>query len=313
MFIANRQPQPGESTHRGFTLVEILIAIVIITILIGLLMPAIVGVRLSTRIAQVKGEISDLETAIAQFKVKYGMEPPSRIILSAPGNNWDVRSASYIRRMWPQFDFNISGGASWLTANRTLNGAECLVFFLGGVRDSNGAFTGFSLNPRAPLAGGGNRQTPFFEFKIARLRDVNNDTIFFEYVDPMPGQERPYLYLSSYDGRGYRVSEDTNRNGVLDTGEDLNGNSVIDLLDVAVLPTATANLQDVYRQGSSATAPPYKGTSHQIISPGPDQQYGIGGPFNSEASDRLPKTVPTQDRSAERDNVTNFHNGMLDR
>ena len=70
----------------GFTLVEILVTLVIIILLIGLLVPALVaGLRAGKRSA-VKAEISALAQAMADFKVKYGDFPPSRVYLSESGN-----------------------------------------------------------------------------------------------------------------------------------------------------------------------------------------------------------------------------------
>ena len=305
MFIANRQPQPGESTHRGFTLVEILIAIVIITILIGLLMPAISGVRMRARITQVKADIADLETAITQFKVTYGVEPPSRITLYPPNSAalWqaDPRSLGFIRRMWPQFNIASSGGAAaWPTAV-TLNGSECLVFFLGGVRDG-ARLVGFSKNPLTPFAVGGNREGPFYDFDGAydtttstsrwtgRFVDVNGNGAP-EYVDAFPGQTMPYVYISGYDGRGYRVEVNPTPPP---TWRNTDG--------LPAMPYAYYQTFDATDPSASA---PYNANKYQIISPGPDMQYGTGGLFDPDNGSAL--------STADRDNITNFHGGMLGR
>ena len=65
--------------------------------------------------------------------------------------------------------------------------------------------------------------------------------------------------------------------------------------------------------------------SIQIISPGVDGQYGVGGQYTPDATgEALPldttpspyspyvNTTDSTIRSRERDNVTNFHNGKLE-
>jgi hypothetical protein len=109
------------------------------------------------------------------------------------------------------------------------------------------------------------------------------------YMDTLPGQQQPYLYLSSYGGQGYDVSHE------LPAG-----------------PVGSQTFADVYRQGpngatSASPSPPWNPNSFQIISPGFDQQYGLGGEYEQGDS----KGLLVQTRSAERDNITNFSSGPL--
>ena len=185
-------------THRrrpGFTLVELLVVIVIIALLIGLLLPAIAGAVAAARNAAVQGEISQLASALTDFKAKYGDYPPSRFLCcengyyntSAAGSLagtscTDIsygalaqRSISYLRKFWPRVAVSTSGavysgttfldfnGNGSLDAPYVLEGHECLVFFLGGIPTStvtNGqtvwGVSGFSKDPANPFVGASN-------------------------------------------------------------------------------------------------------------------------------------------------------------
>lgn len=308
----------------GFTLVELMVAISIIALLIGLLMPAISSARRNANVAEVKTEISALGQALADFKAKFGEYPPSRITLYKTADGWssDNRSKTIIRRFWPSFDFTSDGAGgsfsqAWPGESISLDGAECLLFFVGGVRDIDGVHIGFSSNPSQPFSVQPTRSRvgPFFEIDTGRLSDGDGDGLP-EYLDTLPGQTTPYLYLSSYDGAGYRCQDwtlidgmfdayrlsegeiDTNRNCMADASEDINGNGRLDF-------------------GSA-----YKAKSFQIISPGFDGKYGPGGVYNPESEgfdlttadhDDPPdgEIGPHERREPERDNITNFHSGML--
>ena len=332
-------------SHRrnAFTMIELLIVIVILGILASLILPAVGRVRNTVRIGQVKAEISSLESAIATFKGKYGVDPPSRIVFyetpSAAGG-WThaspssdaIDSRAKIRQIWPQFDFimvrNINGNSSSADVV-TLTQGECLVFFLGGILqrpedvnsnstlnnngtydagdindDGNGKLdvnatiagatsrsvcTGFSKNPFNPFASGGNRETAIYDFINSRLVDVDSDGMA-EFVDPLPSQTQPYLYLSSYEGIGYQAIEFGG------------GGPICPYLQSSSL-TAPATWASVL------SLPRWKPKSYQIISPGFDKQYGTFGPFAPEVADGQLAGA----RDGENDNITNVHSGTLGR
>lgn len=309
----------------GFTLIEIMAVIVIVAILIGLLLPALSSARTRVRQGQVRAEISQLENGIGNFKNRFGMDPPSRIVLWESASAWNtaattnntykqdaIETLAIMRSLWPSFDVSVDhdfdGNGSISSNPAIIIAGECLVFFLGGPPSgslANGfSVSGFSKNPANPFLTGGTREGPFYEFKADRFTDVNGNG-FPEYKDPFPGQTAPYLYFSSYDGTGYREP----MTGV--TSE--YGNTLGAWL--------------AYRQGSTVSASPFKSKSVQIISPGQDKQYGPGGPYVAGASDPLPawssssfsnwntnagtQSFTTANRDVERDNITNFSNTVL--
>jgi general secretion pathway protein G len=360
MTTSSLRRRPVSLRRAGFTIVELLMVILIIGILAALLFPAIQAAMLNARAAEVVVEIKGMEKGMVDFKARYGTDPPSFIVLCEAATDWnsdwgssppypglDERhrraSRALVRQIWPDFDFttdqDIDGDGN---ANETfvLNGAECLVFFLGGVVDpvdTNGDGTpdalgvrGFSANPQYPFVRGGNRVGPFVNFDSARLIDV--DTLrstgrpgsgMPEFLDTIAGQELPYQYLSSYAGRGYQPYG-LDFNPSMSTG----AGTIDDELMVRMTPSVGfVGLASPYLRSASATSvEPWNRDTWQIISPGFDFEFGIGGFYGGEnvptSEDRNNNGVldPPEDtnangmldsRTTERDNITNFKGGRL--
>lgn len=323
-------PRPIRTSRRSaFSLIELMVVIVIIAILMSLLLNGVMAARAAALNASVVSEMKGLEKAIADFKLKYGVEPPSEIYLYETPAGWNGtsndarRSRAIIRQIWPQFDFTMPIAPAmtppdpdaFTTAGRDINGDkdigdvihltgdEALVFFLGGMNatnvvDSRGLLRttapvpsvgdtitrweplGFSVNPTDPFARGGSRVGPQQQFDNDRLTNIHPLSTpgaggMPEFLDALPGQTKPYLYASSYDGKGYRPADLTWGPGLLDK-------------------------VTVYTQ--SLNGPAFNPKSFQIISPGIDAEYGEGGPLDGTF---------TGARAVEQDNITNFKGSRL--
>lgn len=292
----------------AFSMVELMVVVVIIGILAALILPAIGSAQRTARVAQAQSEFEKFKAAIGSFKQRFGVEPPSSLTISED-NSWDPRSRAIIKQIWPQFDFTLTRELNGQAGQQDIpiDGAECLVFFLGGLIDigpspsnNTGAFVGFSKNPRNPFQlDTGSRDGPFFEFQggvdpgtskpVGRVVDTNGNGVV-EYVDSLPSQIQPLVYYSSYGGAGYRAQDNTGR------------------------------MTRPYYQ-DAAGRNPYNRESFQLISPGLDQAYGLGGGFDKDndqwasmagSATALTQTQIDQRIRDESDNITNFHTGTLD-
>lgn len=304
-----RQCSQPRAHRTGFTMIEMLVVLVIIAILAGLLLTAFGPARLRAQEAQAVSEMQSLKASITAFKTDFKMDPPSSITISEAATGWATLpiDRATLKRLWPSFNFTIArdfNGDGDMTDVIHLDGSECLVFFLGGLVDpASGQLRGFSKNPGNPFAmDNGSRQGPFHEFDggidptsrrpVGRLVDTDGDGAP-EYVDSLPSQTQPILYFSSYDGTGYRTdnTEDANANGMLDAGEDKNGNGRLD-----------HRMQYAYFK-DAARKSAYNASGYQLISPGLDAAYGVGG--------FLDPAEFSGTREAEVDNLALFHSGRL--
>lgn len=274
--------QPRRDRRSAFTLVELLVVVAILGILAAVIIPAVTGTMRRAEDAQVRTEIGQLDTAFSNFKADFGKYPPSRIEISNPAT---PATMNVLRGIWPQIrNYAVENLYDRLGAKDPfiLRGDECLVFFLAGPEQK-----GFSKNPRDPFETvGGNRVPPFYEFDSARLSDSTDSTLiqagveqqFKVFRSAYPSQVKPYIFFSSYNGRGYRDDDNTEMNAYY--------------LDAA---------------GDK----PYKPSSVQIICPGRDESYGVGGHYDVSGDRPVLKTGTSIKKEEGRDNLTNFAQSKL--
>lgn len=227
----------------AFTLIELMVVMAILALMVTLLMSGVNRVRLAAKRTNVHTEIRELGQGITMFKQKHSVDyVPSRIVLRERLNyNFtdpvEMASHNWLREAWPhlapQTVSNVSPfpagttpgthGIDWNCDGQiadtavTLEGDQCLVFFLGGINEG-GQLTGFSTNKRNPMDPTPQRIGPFIQFQVDRLqpRGTAGAAGFRSYIDPWKAQ--PYAYFTSYGkskGNNAYVAADCGTLGVV--------------------------------------------------------------------------------------------------
>ena len=255
----------------GFTLIELLVVIAIIALLIGLTIPAVQKFRAKGPEVQCSADIRNLETAIEAFKSNYQVEYiPAGFVAGMnytvgdykrptanafpPGSK--LESAKYVRQVWGRANMTDTGWQSHLPPaqryDEYLDANQSLVFFLSGaplaIAPGTGVpdwkdRTGFSPAPQM-FAKPGTGGKSFMDFPAARI-DADG-----HFLDPWGS---PFCYFTAKVGNDYAGQVWSYEHPPAST----------------VFTTVTP-----YKEAASKY---YKGSSFQIISPGPDKKFGSGG------------------------------------
>ncbi|MEJ7638150.1 MAG: hypothetical protein WKF75_09280 [Singulisphaera sp.] len=185
----------------------------------------------------------------------------------------------------------------------------------------------------------GNRLPPMYEFKNERLRDMDAptaDTVRFPSYHDSLATDAPFAYFSAYGGEqfdpndcnfaprdveGVQAGAERDDAGV---GPVLRGFRVTFPVKDSAAAAATFAISAAPNpyHASAAGAPTtqwHKGQSFQIISPGADGLYGLGGVYRPSDPEKMPPdlgavsgTTEGTIRNRENDNLTNFAGGPLD-
>ncbi len=212
----------------------------------------------------------------------------------------DSNSLQYVTTIWPRINFSDkTSPIDWAGKNisfqalqnvsYTLTGDQCLVFFLGGIPDSNPSrmgCRGFSSNASNPTDLGHGTKESFFQFDSNRLIFHRANSPFYSFADPW-STGQPYAYFSSNKRKdGYNTN-----------------------------PTDCPSLIPNGPYVEAATNPPryYNSTTFQIISAGKNGIFGAGGEplvINGRTAPWTPANA-TQIGPAGADDQTNFYDPLL--
>lgn len=230
---------PRSPSSRGFTLVEILVVVSIIVILMAILIPVAMGAISRARNAAIGFELSELKTAIEEYKKEHGDYPPSldwdpnfAANLGAQQSKWFASNAPtpyayssvcerHFQRCYPKMTQAEKYKFYGLIAP-ILEQDEALVFWLSMIaNDPRQPFKNFLINNNGKLYyAGGNDQTKLnffdfpgqytrfvhYEFVSPRLQDTDDDDGDGIPGDGIPGYAAPYCKDTTYmyfDSRTY--------------------------------------------------------------------------------------------------------------
>jgi prepilin-type N-terminal cleavage/methylation domain-containing protein len=164
--------------RKGFTLVEILVAITVIAILGAMLMAGLFPMLNTAKEAAIRTEMSQIEMAVEQFHTKYQIYPPSFVQFHAIADN-NLRAAEirrFLNRISPSHqESNARIDLWWQQRGQFIDPrrGDDLVFWLSGLfKNKQFPLTG-SLNGAIPnaysLEAGGEDRELFYKFRPAQL------------------------------------------------------------------------------------------------------------------------------------------------
>jgi prepilin-type N-terminal cleavage/methylation domain-containing protein len=321
------------SRRHGFTLVELLVAIAIIGVLAAIAVPTAYRAYLRAKIAAQKIEVTNISTAIEQYKQKFGDYPPD-------GSSWAVVER-HLRKAFPRMvstELTVLQAACGGTGSGTfpagvLNRAEALVFFLGG----------FSTDPLHPFTGPGgpfvivsgspvyntDRQNAIYDFGSNLLIASADET---DYGMAAFGSAEPADIMPVYRLKGSTVPVayfDSRTYAFTDPGFGMIYNNY-ETLPAAPVAFGTARPYLSTTMSTMTGSNKYQNDkTFQIVAPGLDNRFGgysstlgtvlfifptgapvvVGTPPAPAPSNRYNSS---QDLSAQFDNITNFSEATLE-
>jgi prepilin-type N-terminal cleavage/methylation domain-containing protein len=92
--------------RRGFTLVELLVVIAIIGVIVAFVIVGMGGVKKTQYTSTARKELTQIQTALDNYKAKYGVYPPSN---HRPNTDYTAGNPNLDRAMFNQLYYELSG------------------------------------------------------------------------------------------------------------------------------------------------------------------------------------------------------------
>ncbi|QDU93035.1 type II secretion system protein [Lignipirellula cremea] len=255
----------------GFTLVELLVVITIITILAGLTTVGIGAAIRSAHKAAIALEINELSRAVEAYYTKFGDYFPATVNLTNPSSANAIAFNKHLRKAFrnhTETPTSLTAALGNTSPGATLDAAETMVFFLGQ------APTSLKLNPKLPVSGAGN-PIALFTFNETRILDPDGDGFFSYYPKYGDG-----TFLAYFDHSSYAVTSFT-QSGKGTVSPYFKSNTANDFINPE---------------------------TYQIISAGLDGQFGH---VQASPNDRkvFPSGINYDPDGEDNDNIANFSEG----
>ena len=168
----------------------------IISVLVGLILPAVNAARRNSSRAEAVNDITQLNFAVDQFKSTF----PIPYVPEALTAGKDETGTQVLDRMFRRYNDTPA-----LNTIGTQSRNETMVFFLSGGGHVSPAYSGFAANSTKPFTTPGGTRNAFFEFKANRM-DASG-----QFLDPW---DTPYSYFTAHQNGNDYVGGNTNAMGM---------------------------------------------------------------------------------------------------